>query len=393
MDMKNNVDEGLKYIQKLELHAARDWKQLERKLIEILGEDIGKQANYYIAENWISYENPEDKVNFYDFKNQNLKTSLTISSLFDADIYRKACNWIYENKSYFGDSILDIGCDNGIMTCFLARLFPDAQIIAIDRSANAIKVASEFAKKMDVKNISFICSDIKNLKLNQKFETVFSMRTMNENDSKYTEYPYFQDIEVQGEYFAESLSLYSENISRFVSDNGKFICIARGEVDPKLLGWYLNFTNHGMNVIEDAYVELEANEVGEVSKLQANIFVRSQNKDTEYIYNYWCKQLFKDEDFTGSSYTGWQAEVMLSNTKSDLIYGCDIFNTTGNKVAIAGLWKCDGVDDMIIFYSANFEERTFRIYDMSMKEELKDHLQNYKDNLENEGYFTSPLKT
>ena len=33
----------------------------------------------------------------------------------------------------FGKHILDIGCDNSIVSCFIARVLPEAEVTAIDR--------------------------------------------------------------------------------------------------------------------------------------------------------------------------------------------------------------------------------------------------------------------
>ena len=85
--MKKYVNVGLDYIKDLKFSGARNGKQLEKKLIEMLGEDTGNEAIYRIYENYDRCHNNKDKINFYNFKNQNLKTSLTISSLFGSDIY------------------------------------------------------------------------------------------------------------------------------------------------------------------------------------------------------------------------------------------------------------------------------------------------------------------
>ncbi len=84
---------------------------------------------------------------FYDFKNSDPEISRALSEAYDGDIIRKACNYISSHKDYFGETILEVGCDCGIISCFLAKSFPDAEIVSIDRCAAAIKIAKDFAKK------------------------------------------------------------------------------------------------------------------------------------------------------------------------------------------------------------------------------------------------------
>jgi 2-polyprenyl-3-methyl-5-hydroxy-6-metoxy-1,4-benzoquinol methylase len=55
--------------------------------------------------------------------------------------------------------IIDIGCDNGIATCFYASQFPDAEVFGIDRCAEGIKCAEHLAHMLGLKNVNFIHGD------------------------------------------------------------------------------------------------------------------------------------------------------------------------------------------------------------------------------------------
>lgn len=70
----------------------------------------------------------EASTEFYDFKNQNIDVSTVISENFDSEILRQFCNYLYDYKDYIKGDILDIGCESGYMTAFLAMYFPEARI-------------------------------------------------------------------------------------------------------------------------------------------------------------------------------------------------------------------------------------------------------------------------
>jgi ubiquinone/menaquinone biosynthesis C-methylase UbiE len=55
--------------------------------------------------------------------------------------------------------ILDIGCDNGIATCFYASQFPNAEVVGIDRCAEGIACAKHVACMLGLKNVTFIHGD------------------------------------------------------------------------------------------------------------------------------------------------------------------------------------------------------------------------------------------
>lgn len=101
-----------------------------------------------------------DGINLYSIKNQNLKLSIDFSR-YSTDLYRRYFDWFIENKEVFSPKrILEIGCDNGIVTCFFASLFPEAEVIGIDINPNGIKCAKELAAKLNLDNIEFKVVDI-----------------------------------------------------------------------------------------------------------------------------------------------------------------------------------------------------------------------------------------
>lgn len=113
---------------------ARDKKGMYTQLKKQLGQ---READRLMEQVW----QESDVQRLYDVKNGSYEKGITFSGAYDGDIYRKACNWIAQNQDVFGETILDVGCDCGIMSCFLAKLLPGSHITAIDRTENAVKVA------------------------------------------------------------------------------------------------------------------------------------------------------------------------------------------------------------------------------------------------------------
>lgn len=193
--------------------------------------------------------------------------SLYLTGAFDGDIIRRTRNWITDHKDLFGDTILEIGCDIGLISCFLAKTFPNSIVTAIDRCKNGLAIGQKLADKFGLTNIKFICADAN--ELTEKYETVFSMRVMHENhhSTEDTTLLFKQTARV----FQEGTYSYAQTLSKLVSDEGLVISIERCGKNPLLLGWLWALRDNGLIFSPDLYSELRCQEVGSESTFEANV--------------------------------------------------------------------------------------------------------------------------
>jgi len=108
-----------------------------------------------------------DEAAFYQEIFQNLKVSVDFSSLRH-DLYRNYLEWflsITKNLEQPPAVIVDVGCGNGILTCFYAQSFPNAKVIGFDVSETGIECAKELSTQLGVTNIEFAVADSNDLKL------------------------------------------------------------------------------------------------------------------------------------------------------------------------------------------------------------------------------------
>ena len=87
------------------------------------------------------------------------------------------CQWIVENERWKmkdeSFSILDIGTGSGCIACTLAADIPHAQVTAWDISDNALRIASENAKRTHV-HVSFEKVDALNIPSTSQFDIIVS---------------------------------------------------------------------------------------------------------------------------------------------------------------------------------------------------------------------------
>ncbi len=133
--------------------------------------------------------------------------ALIVANYTDADIIRQFSMWIYEHRSEFKDTILDVGCGIGILSCFLALILPRAQITALDCSEASIRIAEQIKSKLQISNIEFVAGSIQDLE-DEQFDTVFSSRTFHENIRKIEPGYLFQS-------FSEQVAIYQNAYKRY----------------------------------------------------------------------------------------------------------------------------------------------------------------------------------
>ncbi len=76
----------------------------------------------------------------------------------------------------FASDILDVGCGDGEVASFMARINPEATVIGIDISSSMVEFAKESFS--DQENLFFAVQDVQSLSLNGKFDLITSFNVM-----------------------------------------------------------------------------------------------------------------------------------------------------------------------------------------------------------------------
>jgi ubiquinone/menaquinone biosynthesis C-methylase UbiE len=80
---------------------------------------------------------------------------------------------IHELKFRGNEKVLEVGCGPGELSIQIGKMFTNSKVVGIDISEKMIKLASEKAKTLKVKNVQFAVSDAHHLKFsNESFDVV-----------------------------------------------------------------------------------------------------------------------------------------------------------------------------------------------------------------------------
>ena len=131
MDIEKIVSE---LMEELNLKAAHNDDEMYDIMKDAIGED---RTMMYLRK----MDGLIGDKRFYDAKYEEPRAGYAYSGIYDGEFYPVLADWLKKNETKFGSEVLDVGCDCGIITCLMARMFPSSHFTAVDRSRNAIAAA------------------------------------------------------------------------------------------------------------------------------------------------------------------------------------------------------------------------------------------------------------
>lgn len=372
--MSKPQDAGLKYVRELSMQTFRTSSSAYNHIESKIGKTkTAEMVSWFNRRMQFDLEKEDD---FYTYKNSDLTTSMLASEAFDTDYIRRMCNWIEDNRELFGETILDVGCDCGILTCYLAKTFPESRVVGIDRNENAILRAQELAEKLNVTNVSFQQANVYDY--HERYETVLSTRLTQENVAEpvHTVYDTFYHI---ARSYKDALRPMMHALTGLVQPEGCLISGIMVGVDP-----YLYAT---LSLLSEAECYPVNSEILKYSQFEDSIrmqmvvsfndkefcddkimeiyqaFLNSEDRKNDLMKPYlvspqefWSKLLFnvrvKETMKAGeASYTGWEANIMLDDTADKLIEGYFLYPQNSDTPFIGSLWTNINDDTALVVFA------------------------------------------
>lgn len=250
---------------------------------------------------------------FYSQKNKTLKNALAITLGVEGWAIAEICNWIAQNGDSFNGEVLDIGCDCGIIACFIAKRFPSVNVTGIDICESSIRTATELATQLGLSNVRFEKCDLKSNV--DEYDVVFSGRTLMENIT-FPEENFLLGNIGMAERCRDSFSPYAAMLSKHVKPTGCLISVERLSFNPGLLGWFMALNDQDMALKIDRCKMIEAQ-----SDFMATISQKGSSLAFEPLYKLYALCIEKHLEYDSAIYRSWDATYLLEKNTEKLVDG------------------------------------------------------------------------
>lgn len=304
---------------------------------------------------------------------------------------------IKKNKDVFGKEILEVGCDIGVITCYVALLCPDSKIKGIDLCPEGIMCAKELAAKLNISNIEFECIKLQDMNTKNKYDTLLTLKTTSENMNRQGGYNQCMTLDEGGDFVKSRIEKYISELSCFVRDGGNIYSIERRSV-PEFAWGYVKAMNANGLVIEpntaSRYIFTEHEDTN--TAMFSFVFTKKGPVNLEDLYLLYNQSFLNEWVFKQPQYTGENAALIAQNSIRKVLLAYDVKNRYMDPIARLMVFTNDDPTAIAVYlYTINEEGENYMVvynYDISVKEEVladcKRTISNYKKN----GFITKPIK-
>ena len=363
----------ISYFNRLNLKPSKDNKEFWKNLYQKYGNEKAKS----LADVVDARIDNIPGINLYEAKNETLELSLDYAR-YSADLYRRYFEWLICKKELNPKRILDIGCDNGIVTCFYAILFPNSEVIGVDISENGIKCAKQLSEKLGLTNVKFMEIGFRNIKehfFDQQFDIITSVRSLHEIMEDDVDIRYWSLNEVLVEVEKQEENMLFKQISNLLRhDESIFISWERFSSPGIALWWIEKYKRVGLYVNWEECDKIKFHEVEDIQMMPVIVYNKINNETStmEGLIKLYIKGDLIDIK-KKKIYLGESAEALFTNfTEKEFIGGLQINNLDGAEKLRFEMWKLK--NQLLIYQYSNIGQRELRILPLELIETARNEL-------------------
>lgn len=250
-----------------EAFGQKEGQQHIERLTELF--DLSEKRMMYGAEDTVYLRRQEELV---DYLNQSLQMSLLAASFYDHVFFRRAMEYLLRYDSFWEGDIFDIGCGNGVLSCFLALQHPDSFVTGLELSQNAVSAAKELAEKISVGNVHFTCPKLLGGK---QCDTLFSCRTAHENIAWRPLLKESKMMALSREEQAKRHEKYAGELAALIKPQGYLVSMERYKDDSAYAGLVLALEHLGFSRVRGTYMQFSCKNGDETAVFQAAVFQKA----------------------------------------------------------------------------------------------------------------------
>lgn len=354
-----------RYMEKVGLKYIKDAKSLLAGLImrvdKKYAEDVARELNSR-AEGL-----PADNTSFYELKNRNLDGSIYLSAAFDGGVFRHIGNIVIDCAENLKGNVLDLCCDCGIVTCFMAENNPDTKFIGVDINETAVENAKKLAKRLELTNVEFICKDVYVLDLGGKFDAVTSFRSLLDVAEKQTKgLNYIGLRDEREETYKEAFTPFAAVIAKHLKPEGFVLSVERYTAEYGWLGWMKALAEQGIYATEESGL-MRAQDISSIKEYSVTYAFSKDKTDPLEIYDASLSKQFK----SGTGYDGSMAEFALYYDSVGEIENILVYK---NNRVIHQYSLAYNEKEKLMYYDASNDSRKIKYFNAKKEENVRNDI-------------------
>lgn len=250
--------------------------------------------------------------------------------------------------------VLDLGCGNGFLTCFYARLFPDSAVLGLDNSARAIDCATELARKLGLSNVRFESADIADMSAlasdsGGEYDLITAVTAFNEA----VEFPTFDASRplrpLLREYARNAKVEPLEHVAGLLrADTGVLVSLEQWHI-ARGYGWWVSaLQNAGFAVDFRESGQIRFKDLnGEPHAAPALLTHKpdvSLTADLEDVIAFWLRPDFQKDDGTLRPFTTFHdlaEEIFVSANPKKFLFGMKVEMRDAPDIRRLELWRAN----------------------------------------------------
>lgn len=304
---------GLKYVKSSNEFVAGLAIRTNKDYTQKVAAELNLRAQHSNSSNMV----------FYKIKNETFDGSIYISAAFDGGLFRHLGNLIIDNAELFdGKETVDFACDCGIVTCFIAKMYPNCHITGVDVNSSAIENANILKDKLGLDNVDFICSDVFEYNNENKADTAVTFRALLDVCmAKTKELPFFGERMWRENQYKDAFADFVNVINNNIKPDGKILSVERYTADYGWLGYMMALEDKGIHINADKSAVMRASDISSVKEYSVTFAGFNESDSAENAFDTVLSREFK----AGQGYEGEMAEFALYYDSEGDINFVDIY--------------------------------------------------------------------
>lgn len=333
---------------------------------------------------------------YYSFRYQSPKLAVVLDSCTEKASLGEIGRWLTSHQDLFGKTVLEIGCGDGFFCLLLGLLFPERRILGIDRTENAVKTASALRDQLGLSNVSFETMDIRQMEEGRTFDTVLSIRTMQENTKLNPDTVLFGPFSRQIQDSKENLREYTDPVAAHVRDSGTLVMIEYEEESRTYgLGLLENLNEKGLGPDFSLYQSIPLSPSGAYFQGPVRVIVSKKGAplSEKDLFRGWRHDAFRKTS-DPEQFTKAQADRFVERYSDGVLYGFNTYETLYGLRQQAGrhvLYGYRGNPDRFLLYMQSGATLTFRVVPRSEYDSCEAALENTFRAGKKDGLIMEPI--